>query len=82
MSFGMAFGYFLWEICIIVREQTSYEAAKNIRTYSTKSDLTTRFKQVFGPHWFVNFVLPLPTLPDGVDGIHWKTYMYKQLKSQ
>lgn len=82
MTFGMSFGYFLWEICIVFREQTSFEAAKNIRTYKTNSSLTTRFQQVFGPYWLVNFVLPLPTLPVGVDGIHWKTYMYKQLKSQ
>lgn len=80
MSFGMAFGYFLWEVCLIVREQTSYETSKNIRLYNTRSSVGTKFREVFGPYWILNFLLPLPTLPAGVDGIQWKTY--KQLKSQ
>lgn len=79
-AFGTALRYFLREVRAILREQTAYEASKDIRLYHTNSSTGTKFREVFGSYWLLNFLLPLPTLPLGVDGIQWKTF--KQLKSQ
>lgn len=63
-------GFVIWELVVIVRGQTSFEAARNIQFYRT--NLLYHIRSVFGPFWIVNFIFPLPTSPEG-DGVHWPT---------
>lgn len=68
--------FFLWEMSVILMGQTSYEAYKGVHKYSGGT-LLERIRFVFGPYGLLNFLLPLPTKPEG-DGVNWM--LLKSLK--
>lgn len=62
--------YFLWQMTIISRGQTSYELMKRRRIYN--DDLGENLRSVFGKYWIVPFLFPmLLTLNEG-NGMSWK----------
>ena len=66
-SSAAAFGFLSWQIYIIIRGQTTYEARRGIHDY--KGTLRQNFFDVFGRYWYVSFFLPLP-LPQRSNGIY------------
>lgn len=63
--------YFLWELVIVYRGQTSFEAARGIVVYHGSS--WRNFRSVFGPFWVLNFVFPTGFKQEG-DGITWAAH--------
>lgn len=62
--------YFAFQCMLLVTGQTSYEYVKGITEY--KRPLLVNIASVFGPFWFLNFILPVPCLKSGEDGINWR----------
>lgn len=62
--------YFIWEMYIIARGQTSYECMKNKKLYST--DFWSHMRSVFGPNWLIGFLIPVPFIVNEGDGINWE----------
>lgn len=61
--------YFLWQMIVISRGQTSYELMKGRRIYT--DDLGENLRSVFGKYWIVPFLFPMPmTLNEGT-GMSW-----------
>ena len=67
--------YFVWELMMVYRGQTSYEATRGVHVF--RVDPSTHFRTVFGPFWMLNFIFPMPISQEG-DGIHWQ--FHKNLK--
>lgn len=67
--------YFVWQILMTYRGQTSFEATRGVHVF--RVDPFTHFRSVFGVFWLLNFIVPLPTAQEG-DGIHWQNH--KNLK--
>ena len=61
-------GFFLWEVLIVLRGQTSYEFLHMDETYRTS--MFTGLRNVYGPMWPINFIWPLPVAQDG-NGFMW-----------
>ena len=67
--------FFVWELLLVYRGQTSYEATHDAHLYRIEAKHNIR--SVFGPYWILNFLLPLPVKQEG-DGILWE--MQKRVK--
>ena len=52
-----AAGFFYWQIAIITSGQTTYEARCGITTF--KKSWKKNFKDVFGPYWYLSFIIPI-----------------------
>lgn len=68
--------FLLWQVLIVYRGQTSYEAFRNINRYRLDSPLI-HIRQVFGPFWFIHFLIPLP-LPIDADGVSWERHKFEK----
>lgn len=60
--------FFGWEMFMIYRGQTTYEAMRGIGRY--RVNIMHHFRSTFGPFWMVNFLVPLPTQQQG-NGVDW-----------
>ncbi|KAK3578256.1 hypothetical protein CHS0354_011579 [Potamilus streckersoni] len=61
--------YFLWQMFLIFRNQTSYEFLKRTRTVDMT--VSEHLQSVFGPYWLISFLVPVPFLLNKGDGMHW-----------
>ncbi|ELU11089.1 hypothetical protein CAPTEDRAFT_153249 [Capitella teleta] len=67
---SVCMAYFAWQMVVVYRGQTSYEATRGITRY--RADPTANFTSVFGAWWLLNFLFPTSFAQEG-DGSHWKT---------
>ena len=64
--------FFFWEMLIIYRGQTSFEAWKQIHLY--RLEPVHNMRSVFGSFWILNFLLPfIPTVQEG-NGLYWEKH--------
>lgn len=63
--------YFCWNMLVIARGQTSYEFMKGKKLYH--DNFWYNIRSVFGKHWFVGLLVPLPILTNEGDGIAWQS---------
>ncbi|XP_052233538.1 probable palmitoyltransferase ZDHHC24 [Dreissena polymorpha] len=68
-STATSYYYFVWQMCIIQRGQTSYEYMTNIRIY--EPNFWSGMKSVFGPYWLAGFFVPIPFIVNEGDGKSW-----------
>lgn len=63
-----ALGFFLWQMMLAFRGQTTYELEHNMNRF--RQSWYQNLHNVFGTVGFIHFFVPLPIKPPG-DGIHW-----------
>ena len=71
--FFAAAGFFIWEICMVFRGQTSFEAAHSKIKY--RCGPLESFRNTFGDYGLIHFLVPL-SLPQRGDGVTWPVYKY------
>ena len=70
--------YFATQCYLVWQGQTSYEYVKGLKRYSYS--LGENLRSVFGPFWFLNFLVPLPFLKSADNGINWRVvHDFKQM---
>lgn len=70
--------YFATQCYLVWQGQTSYEYVKGLKHYSYS--LGENLRSVFGPFWFLNFLVPLPFLKSSDNGIDWRVvHDFKQM---
>ena len=62
--------FFLWQMVITSRGQTSYELEKDINRY--RGTPGQNFRSVFGPFWILNLIIPVPLFAQEGDGVIWR----------
>ena len=60
--------FFAWEMLMVARGQTSYEAMRGIHRY--RMNTMHNFQSVFGSLWILNFIFPMPFSQNG-NGVDW-----------
>lgn len=61
--------YFLWQMFVISRGQTSYELVKGRKIYS--DNMVENVRSVFGKFWILQFLFPIPVPLNEGDGMNW-----------
>ncbi|XP_060065001.1 palmitoyltransferase ZDHHC22-like [Ylistrum balloti] len=69
--------FFVWQCNLILSGQTSYEFLKGNKKFQTTP--LNHLRSIFGPHWYLNFLFPMPFLKSEDDGMTWDTSSTKYL---
>ncbi|XP_070208172.1 palmitoyltransferase ZDHHC22-like [Littorina saxatilis] len=78
MAFTAGLFYFIFQCFLLWRGQASYEFFTGVKRYS--HSLWENLRSVFGPWWFLNFLVPLPFLRSPDDGFVWRVvHDFKQM---
>ncbi|XP_033726600.1 palmitoyltransferase ZDHHC22-like [Pecten maximus] len=77
VGIGGASYFFVWQCNLILSGQTSYELMKGQKMFQTTP--LNHLRSIFGPHWYLNFLFPMPFLKSEDDGIRWNTTSTKFL---
>ncbi|OWF45177.1 palmitoyltransferase ZDHHC22-like [Mizuhopecten yessoensis] len=77
VGFGGGCYFFFWQCNLILTGQTSYELMKGKKTFQTTP--RNHLRSIFGPHWYLNFLFPMPFLKSEDDGMSWNTTSTKFL---